>query len=98
LRESWRDRVDRAGLFAGVAADADFGVDQVLADDGRWGGGHGVFLGFIGVPIVSEKKADGPVIPGWPPDHVRGWRRNPAMRTSGFRLKRRNDESVEVPP
>ena len=27
------DRVDRAGFFAGVAANADLRVDQVLADD-----------------------------------------------------------------
>jgi len=38
-----RDRVDRAGLLAGVAADADLRVDQVLADDLGGGGlGHGV--------------------------------------------------------
>jgi hypothetical protein len=51
------DRIDRAGLLAGVAADADLGVDQVLAQDGRWGGGHVVFLGFMGVPMVAEKAA-----------------------------------------
>ncbi len=28
-----RDRADRAGQLAGVATDADFGVDQVLPDD-----------------------------------------------------------------
>ena len=34
-----RDRIDRAGLFAGVAADADLGIDQVLSHDahGRLG-------------------------------------------------------------
>ena len=33
-----RDRADRAGLLAGVAADADLGVDQVLAvHRRRWG-------------------------------------------------------------
>jgi hypothetical protein len=28
-----RDRTDRAGILAGVAADADLWVDQVLPDD-----------------------------------------------------------------
>ena len=37
-----RDRVDRAGRLAGVAADADFRVDQVLAQHRCIGGGDGV--------------------------------------------------------
>jgi len=35
-----RDRIDRAGLFAGVAADADLGVDQVLLDQHDFGNVH----------------------------------------------------------
>ena len=33
-----RDRVDRAGLFASVATNADLGIDQVLAKDDGYGG------------------------------------------------------------
>ena len=35
-----RDRADRAGRLASVAADADFGVDQVLPDNGCVGRLH----------------------------------------------------------
>ncbi len=39
-----RDGADRADRLAGVAADADLGVDQVLLDDGF---GHGLFLSIL---------------------------------------------------
>jgi hypothetical protein len=78
------DRIDRAGLLAGVAADADLGVDQMLAQDGRWGGGHGFFLGFMGVPMVAEKAAGPSFRAG--PRITSGAGAGIQLRTSGFRL------------
>jgi len=46
------DGADRANRFAGVAANADFGVDDVLLEKGRFGG-HGCLCSFCRVLAVS---------------------------------------------
>jgi hypothetical protein len=75
LRESWLIASTGQVSSQVFAADADLGVDQMLAQDGRWGGGHGFFPWLYGRANGSGESG-GAVIPGLPPDHVRGWRRN----------------------